>query len=1150
MSSYSKREDEQRRVVRVFVSSTFRDMQAERDELLKRVFPQLERLCRSRGVAWSEVDLRWGITDEQKAEGKVLPICLAEIQNCRPFFIGLLGERYGWIPDEVPQQVIEEEPWLAAFQNRSVTEIEIVHGVLNDPQMARNAFFYFRSPSYIDSLPSEDRPEYLESPTAEEIAQFGYEEAALRAGARRSKLESLKRRVRESGLPVREGYSNPRELGELVLRDLTAVIDRLYPEEAVPGVLEREAIEHEAFAAGLRRVFVERHGYLDRLDQHCEGSGPPLVVAGESGSGKSALLANWATGYRASHPDDYLMTHFVGAFPATTDWIAMALRITVTLTKDFGLPRDLPKDISEMTLGDFRDGFAAALDMASRHKRVVLILDGLDHINDYFGGLDLFWLPDVFPPGVRLIVSSGPGRPFDALESRGWPTLEIEPLELPERRRFIEDYLTQFKKALGSTRVERIAKARQTSNPLYLQTLLAELRLHGDHHTLDDRIGFYLEARKVDKLYEKILGRYDQDYDRERENLVQDAMSLLWAARFGLYERELLSLLGSDGEPLPQGYWSPLLLAAGQSLMSRGGLLTFAHDYVRQAVERRYLHTQSKRRAAHLRLVDYQQSLDESEQNKEELAWQLFKARAWKQLASLLSDLTITSRIWFVNKYDARMYWSHLESNSPFRMKDVYKPVLDDPARYAGHAEMVASLLTDVGHTQEAAVLEERLADHYRQAGDQQSLANSLLYQAVTLSECGQSDQAMALLKQHERLCRELNDQTGLALNRSLVLMEQGELDSALLLLKEEEVTWRKMGDERAVALCLGVQADILKQKGQLREALAHYKEQERISLKYGLRDQVSESRVEQAKIMKSLGDFDGAMTRLKKEERLTQESEDDLALAGSLASQADVFMAQGEFEKAMRLYQQQERLCRKGDNLAGVAYSLRNQAVMLQIQGDFDNAMRLHKEHERIARETGDEAELARGLGNQALILKELGDLSGAMALHKEEEGISRRLGDRRTLAHSLGNQAMIFFQQGELDRAISLREEEEAICRELGDPSELARCLINKALVLAGGKGRAREALPLAEEAYDLASGHNLGALMDQIRPAVEFVRSKMHTAPEVRVDIPTPHPGANADRAAQLNIEYYRELSRWKALPLWKRLRTKRPLPPKGI
>jgi hypothetical protein len=152
------------RVIRVFVSSTFRDMHAEREELIKRAFPQLRKLCEERGVTWGEVeergvtwgevDLRWGITDEQAAEGQVLPICLEEIRRCRPYFIGLLGERYGWVPDEIPAELIEQQPWLAERLDHSITELEILHGVLNDPEMAEHAYFYLRDPAYVDTLPS------------------------------------------------------------------------------------------------------------------------------------------------------------------------------------------------------------------------------------------------------------------------------------------------------------------------------------------------------------------------------------------------------------------------------------------------------------------------------------------------------------------------------------------------------------------------------------------------------------------------------------------------------------------------------------------------------------------------------------------------------------------------------------------------------------------------------------------------------------------------------------------------------------------------------------------------------------------------------------------------------------------------------------
>ncbi|MCW2767199.1 MAG: hypothetical protein JWO11_3158, partial [Nocardioides sp.] len=163
------------RAIRVFVSSTFRDMQAEREELVKRVFPQVRRLCEERGVAWSEVDLRWGVTDEQKAEGAVLPICLAEIDRSRPYFLGLLGQRYGWIPEELPPGLADQLPWLSSLSGTSVTEMEVLHGVLNDPEAAGHAFFHFRDPAWVDTRPPEERLVLGELPSDDEVAAHGRE---------------------------------------------------------------------------------------------------------------------------------------------------------------------------------------------------------------------------------------------------------------------------------------------------------------------------------------------------------------------------------------------------------------------------------------------------------------------------------------------------------------------------------------------------------------------------------------------------------------------------------------------------------------------------------------------------------------------------------------------------------------------------------------------------------------------------------------------------------------------------------------------------------------------------------------------------------------------------------------------------------------
>jgi NACHT domain- and WD repeat-containing protein len=94
---------------RVFVSSTFSDMQEERNALRARVFPRLSALCRSHGTTFQAVDLRWGVNREASENHQTVSICLQEIDRCRaagrrPDFIVLLGQRYGWcpVPAEIP----------------------------------------------------------------------------------------------------------------------------------------------------------------------------------------------------------------------------------------------------------------------------------------------------------------------------------------------------------------------------------------------------------------------------------------------------------------------------------------------------------------------------------------------------------------------------------------------------------------------------------------------------------------------------------------------------------------------------------------------------------------------------------------------------------------------------------------------------------------------------------------------------------------------------------------------------------------------------------------------------------------------------------------------------------------------------------------
>ncbi len=119
-------------------------MHSERDWLARMVFPELRERCARRGLYLVEVDLRWGVTEEEEKQGRVLELCLEEIDRCRPFFLGLLGSRYGSSATTLPEGAVARYNWLPAYQDRSYTELEILHGVLNNPAMAGRTFFFFR----------------------------------------------------------------------------------------------------------------------------------------------------------------------------------------------------------------------------------------------------------------------------------------------------------------------------------------------------------------------------------------------------------------------------------------------------------------------------------------------------------------------------------------------------------------------------------------------------------------------------------------------------------------------------------------------------------------------------------------------------------------------------------------------------------------------------------------------------------------------------------------------------------------------------------------------------------------------------------------------------------------------------------------------
>jgi len=1010
-------EDNTRREIRVFISSTFNDMQAERDELAKFVFPRLRKRCQDRGVTWTSIDLRWGIPAEDVSKSRVLSICLDEIQRCKPYFIGILGERYGWIPEAMDPELVMTEPWLASHGGRSITEIEIIHGVLNDPQMASYAFFYFRDPAHVETLPEEQ--------------QDAFREAAGSLPAQ--KLIELKNRIRSSGLLVHENYTDPRALGQLVEADLVAMIDLLFPEDSPPELFERERLEHQAFADSRIRVYLPRPEIYAQLDRHVTGDGPPLVVLGESGSGKSALLSNWANHYRQNNPTGFLLQHFIGSTPASADWQAMLRRIMTEFQRRFDIRDAIAEEPAELRLQ-----FANWLGIAAKHARVVLVLDALDQLDDHQGAQDLVWLPVELPANIRVVLSTLPGRPLDVIHDRGWPTLIVEPLEPDERRQFITDYLDPYRKKLDKVHLERIAAAAHTDNPLYLRTLLDELRIFGRHELLSDQIGHYLEATSTEALFGKILERYEQDYNRDRVDLVREAFSLIWAARRGLSEGELLDLLGANYEPLPRAYWSPVYLAAETSFINRDGLISFFHKYLDQAVQRRYLPTTKKQQAAHRKLAQYFDQREQDERVVDELAWQWLRAQAWDSLVDCLSDQRFLQAAWETSQHDVRMFWAEIEKSSERTILDAYQPVSDNPEQYPQSVFVVSRLLQMMGYPREALSLAEFRIQHAHSSDDIVAL-----------------DAALRL--------------------KSLILRERGDLDAAMELQKTLEGAYRDIGHKDGLADTLNSQAVILKVKGDLDGALTLHQEQGRLCQELGNRRGQGEAFHNQGVIRLAQGEYQAALDLFLQSERISLELGDKAGAANSIFNRGAVMLKQENTQAALALFQQAEQFHRLLGDKALLKAALGNQAIIHASSDQFDQALSLRAEEEILCREIDDRLSLAGCLNGQGLIHKRKGDLHRALELYREAEKLARAVGAPYELQSVLANQATVHHQHGEFERALKLREEEIDVCRQAGYQNDLARALFTTSELLID-MGRLEEGLPVAQEAYELAQEHGI--------------------------------------------------------------------------
>ncbi len=990
------------RQIRVFISSTFRDMQAERDVLVKKVFPQLRKLCEERSVSWTEVDLRWGVTEKESSEGKVLSLCLAEIERCRPYFIGLLGERYGSIPkpEEISSNLLEEQPWLKEHQQKSVTELEIIHGVLQSPMMRDRSFFYFRDPEYLQRLPHDADPTDFQSESPEMTEKLTKLKDDIRAEHDAGRLS----------YPPRENYHDLEVLGELVLADFTTLIEMLYPKSETPDPIAQEAKLHEAYGLSRRFAFVGRQELLDSMDKHAATSGAkPLVLTGESGCGKSALLAEWAARWKKNHLDDLVIQHYIGSTSESADWQGLVRRVLSELKRAFDIKEEVPLKPEALSTV-MQEWFVKT----AGKRRIILVFDALNQLSTTDAAApQLGWLPFAFPLNVRVMVSSLEGECLDVLRKRNWPELTVPLFSTKDIAPAALAYFKLFSKRPSNTLLATLNQAVPAiCNPLYLRAVLDELRQFGEYTEVENRAAQYLNSSDLSGLFDRILTRWEEDFGAE---LVRHSLSLIACARFGLSETEVLDLLGKNNaegehEPLPRLHWTPLYLAAENALAQRSGLLTFGHDYLRKAVESRYFKSQDDWNNVRLELAEWFEAIKASTDRKlDELPNLLLDTESFERLARLLSDIPMFLRMREHPrlKWELHTYWVVLEGR--------YDPVVT-------YQKSLDAIDGDLSCYQLANIF-NAVASFHQDAG-RFGGAEQLFHKALEGRE-------QVLGKEHTSTLTSVNNLAGL-------LQSQGDYAGAELLYRRAlEASERVLGkDHPNTLLSVNNLAVMLDSKGDYTEAETLYRRA-----------------------------LEGRERVLGKEHPDTLGSVNNLAVL--LKRKADYAGAEPLYRRAL---EGQERVL--GKEHPDTLVSVNNLAVLLYCKGEFAGAEPLYRQAlEGFERVLGkDHPSTLTSVNTLAALLDSKGDYEGAEPLYlRALEGRERVLGnDHPSTLMSVNNLAVLLQSQGDYARAEPLcRRALEGRERVLGKEHPDTLISVNNLGLLLRSKGDYAGAEPLLRRA-----------------------------------------------------------------------------------
>ncbi|MBR6825267.1 MAG: DUF4062 domain-containing protein [Oscillospiraceae bacterium] len=496
-----------------FISSTFRDMQNERDVLNNRILPELREYANKKAADIAMVDLRWGIsTDELDSDvgmRKILSVCMSLIRDCIPHFIVLIGEKYGTIPSpQIFETVGDAFVGSSEWTDKSITELEIMQAIsFWEQQNGHNNNFpliiAMRNPIIGADINNPKCRDYLSTTPLE--AQ---------------RMDALKKRLKEKypdNIIYYDGAwdneKNDLRLSENFAQQLIIRLKKHLDESLSDAPRTEEELKY----------FQDQHFSKDTLNYICgrkdesvrilafakevadpESTKHTLILQGVSGSGKSTVMGHCAR-ILSEDPSILTLSIFCGNGVIISDVMDLLRHLIWRLRQEINNTSD-GEDEPFYTVEEGSKRLENLLMQVSTQKRVVIVIDALDRLHLDTTEPDLYFLPIVNNCKYIISVTDRWEIKSHVLTNRSRMILPFLPET--EMEDMVRLHMNKISKELSGNTCKHLVKMLRYRSPLYLKLVLFRLKMlsAGDFVQINSGMG--------EAYFNQLLGALP---DREEE---------------------------------------------------------------------------------------------------------------------------------------------------------------------------------------------------------------------------------------------------------------------------------------------------------------------------------------------------------------------------------------------------------------------------------------------------------------------------------------------------------------------------------------------------------------------------------------------------------------------------------------------------------